>query len=83
MVIFEIIAEACCSFFFYPAVEVVRKELKGKPQEAEFVSINKNCSIGGCNAMIYEESEYCLRHQPSMVSEEETEQEENRWSDGE
>ena len=52
MVIFEIIAEACCS-------------------------------IGGCNAMIYEESEYCLRHQPSMVSEEETEQEENWWSDGE
>ena len=83
MVIFEIIAEACCSFFFYPAVEVVREELKGKPQEAEFVSINKNCSIDGCNTMKYEETEYCLRHEPSMVSEEETEQEENWWSDGE
>ena len=83
MVIFEIIAEACCSFFFYPAVEVVREELKGKPQETKFVSINNNCSIGGCNAMRYEESIYCLRHKPSKESKEETEQEENWWSDGE
>ncbi len=83
MVIFEIIAEACCSFFFYPAVEVVREELKGKPQETKFVSINNNCSIDGCNAMRYEESIYCLRHKPSKESKEETEQEENWWSDGE
>ncbi len=78
MVIFEIIAEACCSFFFYPAVEVVREELKGKPQETKFVSINNNCSIDGCNAMRYEGSIYCLRHKPSKES-----KEENWWSDGE
>ena len=78
MVIFEIIAEACCSFFSYPAVEVVREELKGKPQETKFVSINNNCSIDGCNAMRYEESIYCLRHKPSKES-----KEENWWSDGE
>ncbi len=78
MVIFEIITEACCSFFFYPAVEVVREELKGKPQETKFVSINNNCSIDGCNAMRYEESIYCLRHKPSKES-----KEENWWSDGE
>ncbi len=83
MVIFEIITEACCSFFFYPAVEVVREELKGKPQETKFVSIDNNCSIDGCNAMRYEESIYCLRHKPSKESKEETEQEENWWSDGE
>ncbi len=83
MVIFEIITEACCSFFLYPAVEAVREELKGKPQETKFVSINNNCSIDGCNAMRYEESIYCLRHKPSKESKEETEQEENWWSDGE
>ena len=83
MVIFEIIAEACCSFFLYPAVEAVREELKGKPQETKFVSINNNCSIDGCNAMRYEEAIYCLRHKPSKESKEETEQEENWWSDGE
>ena len=32
MVIFEIIAEACCSFLFYPAVEAVRE---GRPQETQ------------------------------------------------
>jgi hypothetical protein len=64
-------------------VEAVREELKGKPQETKFVSINNNCSIDGCNAMRYEESIYCLRHKPSKESKEETEQEENWWSDGE
>ena len=64
-------------------MEAVREELKGKPQETKFVSINNNCSIGGCNAMRYEESIYCLRHKPSKESKEETEQEENWWSDGE
>ncbi|HJO42561.1 MAG TPA: hypothetical protein QF508_04050 [Candidatus Thalassarchaeaceae archaeon] len=64
-------------------MEAVREELKGKPQETKFVSINNNCSIDGCNAMRYEESIYCLRHKPSKESKEETEQEENWWSDGE
>ena len=81
MVVFEIIAEACCSFLFYPAVEAVRKDLKGKPEEAEFVSSKKICSYHGCNAMRHEESIYCLRHKPSKEPKEETQQEENWWSD--
>ena len=83
MVVFEIIAELCCSFLFYPAVESVREELKGKSQETKFVSINNNCSIDGCNAMRYEESEYCLRHEafPNKESKEETQQEENWWGE--
>jgi len=79
MVIFEIIAEACCSFLFYPAVEAVRE---GRPQETKFVSINNNCSIDGCNVMRYEESIYCLKHKPSKKPKEETEEEENWWEDG-
>jgi hypothetical protein len=82
MVIFEIIAEACCWMFFAPAVEAVREDLKGKSQETKFVSINNNCSIDGCNAMRYEDSIYCLRHKPSKESKEETQQEENWWGDG-
>ena len=81
MVIFEIIAEACCWMFFAPAVEAVREDLKGKSQETKFVSINNNCSIDGCNAMRYEDSIYCLRHKPSKESKEETQQEENWWED--
>tara|TARA_B100000459_G_scaffold85733_1_gene48011 strand:- start:1964 stop:2215 length:252 start_codon:yes stop_codon:yes gene_type:complete len=80
MVIFELIAEACCSFLFVPAVEAARKDLK-ENQEAKFVSINNNCSIDGCNAMRHEESIYCLRHKPSKESKEETQQEENWWED--
>ena len=76
--IFELIAEACCSFLFYPAVEAVRE---GKSQETKFVSINNNCSIDGCNAMRHEESIYCLRHKPNKESKEETQQEENWWED--
>ena len=78
MVVFEIIAEACCWMFFAAAVESVREELKGKSQETQFVSINNNCSIDGCNAMRYEESEYCLRHL-AFPPEAETEPEENWW----
>ena len=81
MVIFELIAEACCWMFFAPAVEAVREDLKGKSQETKFVSINNNCSIDGCNAMRYEESIYCLRHKPSKESKEETQQEENWWEE--
>ena len=82
MVIFELIAEACCSFLFVPAVEAVREDLKVKSQETKFVSINNNCSIDGCNAMRHEESIYCLRHKPSKESKEETQPEENWWGDG-
>ncbi|PDH23308.1 MAG: hypothetical protein CND66_00095 [Marine Group II euryarchaeote MED-G37] len=81
MVVFEIIAEACCSFLFVPAVEAVREDLKVKSQETKFVSINNNCSIDGCNAMRYEDSIYCLRHKPSKESKEETQPEENWWED--
>ncbi|MGB1754836.1 MAG: hypothetical protein ACPHIQ_04815 [Candidatus Thalassarchaeaceae archaeon] len=82
MVIFELIAEACCWMFFAPAVEAVREDLKGKSEETKFVSINNNYSIDGCNAMSYENSIYCLRHKPSKESKEETQQEENWWGDG-
>ena len=78
MVVFEIIAEACCWMFFAPAVESVREELKGKSQETKFVSINNNCSIDGCNAMRYEDSRYCLRH-VAFPPKAETEQDENWW----
>ena len=78
MVVFEIIAEACCWMFFAPAVESVREELKGKSQETKFVSINNNCSIDGCNAMRYEESIYCLRH-VAFPPKAETQQDENWW----
>ena len=81
MVVFEVIAELCCSFLFYPAVESVREELKGQSQETKFLTINNNCSIDGCNAMRHEESIYCLRHKPSKESKEETQQEENWWED--
>jgi len=81
MVVFEIIAEACCWMFFAPAVESVREELKGKREEAEFVSSSKICSYHGCNAMRYEDSIYCLRHKPNKESKEETQQEENWWGD--
>ena len=78
MVIFELIAEACCSFLFYPAVKEV---IEGKSQETKIVPINNNCSIDGCNAMRHEESIYCLRHKPNKESKEETQQEENWWED--
>ena len=81
MVIFEIIAEACCWMFFAPAVEAVREDLKGKSEETKFVSINDNCSINGCNAMRYEDSIYCLRHKPNEEPKEETQLEENWWGD--
>ena len=81
MVIFEIIAEACCWMFFAPAVEAVREDLKGKSQETKFVSINNNCSIDGCNAMRYEDSIYCLRHKPSKESKQEKMQDENWWEE--
>ena len=77
MVVFEIIAELCCSFLFVPAVEAVRE---GKSQETKFVSINNNCSIDGCNAMRYEESEYCLRH-VAFPPKAETEPEESWWGE--
>ena len=78
MVIFELIAEACCSFLFVPAVEAVRE---GKSQETKIVPINNNCSIDGCNAMRYEDSIYCLRHKPSKESKEEEMEDENWWED--
>ena len=80
MVVFEIIAEACCWMFFAPAVEAVRKDLKGKPEEAEFLSSKKICSYHGCNAMRYEDSIYCLRH-VAFPPKAETEPEESWWEE--
>ena len=44
-----------------------------KDKQPEFAAVNNDCVVDGCNAMTYQESEYCLRHQPSMASEDETE----------
>tara|TARA_B100000035_G_C20906304_1_gene511825 strand:+ start:376 stop:660 length:285 start_codon:yes stop_codon:yes gene_type:complete len=58
-----------------------------KDKQAELDAANDNCVIDGCNAMTYQESEYCLRHQPSMVSKDETEkpdsneEDEQKWWD--
>ena len=78
--IFDILCDILCWFWVAPSW--FGKE-NGKPAETQFVSINNNCSIDGCNAMRYEESEYCLRHEafPPKESKEETQQEENWWSD--
>ena len=73
-----ILRELCWFFVVGPGVEAAKQR---KQQETKFVSINNNCSIDGCNAMRYEESIYCLRHKPNKESEEETQQEENWWSD--
>ena len=60
-----------------------------KGKQAEFPAVNNNCVIDDCNAMTYQESEYCLRHQPSMVSKDETEKPDSNdedqqewWNDG-
>jgi len=79
--VFEQLCSMLCYLWASPFV--LSDNGKDKSTETKFVSINNNCSIDGCNTMKYEETEYCLRHEPSMVSEEETEQEENWWSDGE
>ena len=76
--IFDILCDILCWFWVAPSW--FGKE-KGKPAETQFVSINNNCSIDGCNAMRHEESIYCLRHKPSKKSKEETEQEENWWEE--
>ena len=75
-----ILRELCWFFVVGPGVEAAKQR---KQQETQFVSINNNCSIDGCNAMRYEESEYCLRHEafPPKESKEETQQEENWWGD--
>ena len=54
-----------------------------KGKQAEFPAVNNNCVIDDCNAMTYQESEYCLRHEafPPKESKEETQQEENWWGD--
>ena len=79
--IFDILCDILCWLWVAP-IDWFGKE-KGKPAETQFVSINNNCSIDGCNAMRYEESEYCLRHEafPPKESKEETQQEENWWGD--
>ncbi|MEL0213724.1 MAG: hypothetical protein VXA41_04885 [Euryarchaeota archaeon] len=74
-----ILRELCWFLVVGPSVEAAKQR---KQQETKFVSINNNCSIDGCNAMMYEDSIYCLRHRPNEESKEETQQEENWWEDG-
>ena len=75
----QLIFDILCWFWVAP-IDWFGKE-KGKPAETQFVSINNNCSIDGCNAMRYEDSIYCLRHKPNKESKEENQQEENWWGD--
>ena len=77
----QLIFDILCWFWVWVApIDWFGKE-KGKPAETQFVSINNNCSIDGCNAMRYEDSIYCLRHKPNKESKEENQQEENWWGD--
>lgn len=75
--IFDILCDILCWFWVAPSW--FGKE-KGKPAETQFVSINNNCSIDGCNAMRHEDSIYCLRH-VAFPPKAETEEEENWWGD--
>ena len=76
---------------FPPILFVLRpiyifKRLTSK-EDSEPDPVYKNCVIDGCNAMTYQESEYCLRHQPSMLPRDETgkldsnEEDEKKWWD--
>jgi len=69
------------------------KQRQGKslsPAERR-VLLTAPCSVEGCNALVFRTTEHCLRHQPHMVSEPETEEEapidpeavveENWWED--
>ena len=56
-------------------------------EDLEPDAANSSCVVDGCNAMTYQESEYCLRHQPSMLPRDETgkpdsnEEGEKKWWD--
>jgi hypothetical protein len=77
MGLMEYIARQILRGLFGLSLELV-KDVSGsgnneKDKLAELAADNNDCVIDGCNAMTYQESNYCLRHQPSMVSEDETE----------
>ena len=77
MGLMEYIARQIFRGLFSLSIDLV-KDVSGpgnneKDKQAELAADNNNCVIDGCNAMTYQVSEYCLRHQPSMVSKDETE----------
>ena len=55
------------------AVKPVTDNIDDKDKQATLTGAINDCVIDGCNAMKYQESEYCLRHQTSMVSKNEIE----------
>ena len=68
-----------------PIYMIIGTPLKGDLEP--YAANNNNCVIDGCNAMKYQESEYCLRHEPSMVPGVETgklesnEEDDKKWWD--
>lgn len=81
----EYIARRIFRGLFGLSVDLV-KDISGqgnneKDKLAEFDAANNNCAIDGCNAMAYLESEYCLRHQPSMMPKDETEKPDSNEAD--
>lgn len=62
------------------------KRLTSK-EDLEPDAANSSCVVDDCNAMTYQESEHCLRHQPSMLPIGETgkpdsnEEDEKKWWD--
>ena len=51
-------------------------------ENSELDSANSSCVVDGCNAMTYQESEYCLRHQPSMLPRDGTGKPDSNEEDG-
>ena len=94
MGLMEYIARQIFRGLFSLSIDLV-KDVSGpgnneKDKQAELAAASNDCVIDGCNAMTYQESEYCLRHQPSMVSEDETgklnsndEDQQKWWNDSE
>ncbi|MBH33814.1 MAG: hypothetical protein CMB75_05435 [Euryarchaeota archaeon] len=61
---------------FGSSIEIAKGALgngnKEKFNQAQSAMVDNDCVIDGCNAMKYQESQYCLRHHPRMVSDMET-----------
>ena len=77
MGLMEYIARQILRSLFGLSLDLV-KDVSGhgnneKDKQATLTGAINDCVIDGCNAMKYQESEYCLRHQTSMVSKNEIE----------
>ena len=50
-------------------IEDARRLRKSLTPAQRRIQQMQNCSIDSCNALTYRASDYCLRHQPSMLEE--------------